>query len=175
MVPRSGAFGQAPETDLIEASAEHVRENAGDPARLEQQDVAMPTVMSDESTSVKRGAVAEADDEDRARLRCKFEGKRSQRHDMRETSWNPRPRPGHRVRSALLLVPEARLHKGARVLLHRGSWLQCWVWSARDCSQGEVAESVVKFALLFPSSELDLQFKVAFDEVRALNREWLGI
>ena len=52
---------------------------------------------------------------------------------------------------------------------------KCWVWSARDRSQGEDAESVVKFALLFPSSELALQFKVAFDEVRALNWERLGI
>ena len=52
---------------------------------------------------------------------------------------------------------------------------KCWVWSARDRSQGEDAESVVMFALLFSSSELALQFKVAFDEVRALNRERLGI
>ena len=51
----------------------------------------------------------------------------------------------------------------------------CWVWSARDRSQGDDAESVVKIALPFPTSELALQFKVAFDEVRVLNREWLGI
>ena len=42
----------------------------------------MPTAMPDESTSVKRGAVAEADEEERARLRRKSEGKRGQQSDM---------------------------------------------------------------------------------------------
>ena len=47
-----------------------------------------------------------------------------------------------------------------------------WVWTVRDRSQGGDAETVVKFALLFP---LALQFKVAFDGARALNRVRLGI
>ena len=40
--------------------------NVDDPAPLEQQDVAMLTAVSGESTSVKRRAVARADDEERA-------------------------------------------------------------------------------------------------------------
>ena len=55
-----------------------------DPALLEQQDVAMLVDVSGESTFVKRGAVAVADDEERARLRRKSEGKRGQKHDMRD-------------------------------------------------------------------------------------------
>ena len=49
--------------EVEEAWAPVVRENAGNTAPLEQQDFATPTAMSDESTSVKRGTVAEADDE----------------------------------------------------------------------------------------------------------------
>ena len=37
--------------EVEEARVPVVRENAGDPAPLEQQDVAMPTAMSGESTS----------------------------------------------------------------------------------------------------------------------------
>ena len=81
------------ELEVEEAQAPVVRENAGDPAPLEQQDVAMPTAISGESTSVKCGAVAKADDEERARLRLRFEGKRSQKHDM-EVTMAPRTRPG---------------------------------------------------------------------------------
>ena len=50
------------------------RENDGDPALVEQQDV--------ESASVERGSDAVADNEERARLRLRAEGKRSQEHDI---------------------------------------------------------------------------------------------
>ena len=52
---------------------------------------------------------------------------------------------------------------------------KCWVWTARGRSQGEDAETVVKFARLFPSSELAQHFKVAFDGARALHWERLAI
>ena len=70
----------------------------------------MPTAMSNESTSVKRGAVVEADDEERARLKRKSVGKRGQRHDMRdilETQAKTRarlePRRGQKRQSTRLL------------------------------------------------------------------------
>ena len=51
-------------------------ENADGPAHLEQQDVAMRTAVSGESTSVKRGAVAGAG--------LRSERKRGQKHDILE-------------------------------------------------------------------------------------------
>ena len=45
---------QDAEPEVEEAQAPVVRETAGDPAPLSQQDIAMPTAMSDESTSVKK-------------------------------------------------------------------------------------------------------------------------
>ena len=47
--------------------------------------LAMLTAMFGESTSVKRGAVAEADDEERALLMLKSEGKRGQKHNVKDT------------------------------------------------------------------------------------------
>ena len=70
-----------------------VREDEGDPALLERQDAEMPVEAPLESASVKRGQDAEADNEERARLRVRAEGKRGQKHDMQEC-WNPRPRRG---------------------------------------------------------------------------------
>ena len=52
---------------------------------------------------------------------------------------------------------------------------KCWALTGRGRSPGEDAKTVVEFALLFPSSELALQFKVDFDAARALNWERLGI
>ena len=60
-------------------------ENADDPAPLEEKDVPMPSAGSGEFTSVKRGAVAVADAEERARLRLRSEGKRGQNHDIEDT------------------------------------------------------------------------------------------
>ena len=59
-----------------------VREEEGDPALLGQQDVEMPVEVSGESAFVKRGVDAVADNEDRARLRNRVEGKRGQKHDI---------------------------------------------------------------------------------------------
>ena len=47
------------------------REDQGDPALLEQQDVEMLVEVSGESASVQRGADAVADNEERARLRLR--------------------------------------------------------------------------------------------------------
>ena len=51
------------EPNVVEAWTPVVRVNTGDPAPLEQHDIAIRTAMSDESTSVIRGAVSEVDDE----------------------------------------------------------------------------------------------------------------
>ena len=61
-----------------------MRENASDLALLEQQDVEMPVDISSVSASVKRGADAVADDEERGRLRVRPEGKRGQQHHVQE-------------------------------------------------------------------------------------------
>ena len=51
---------------------------------LEQQDVEMPVEVCGEPASVKRGADAVADSEERARLRPRAEGKRGQKHDTQD-------------------------------------------------------------------------------------------
>ena len=56
----------------------------GDPALQEQQDVEMPVEVPGGSASVKRGADAVADTEERARLRLRAEGPRGQKHDMQD-------------------------------------------------------------------------------------------
>ena len=58
--------------------------NEGDPARVEQQDVEMPVETPVESASVKSGSDVVADNEERARLRLRAEGKRSQKHDIQD-------------------------------------------------------------------------------------------
>ena len=69
------------------------RKNEGDPAPLEQQDVEMPVETLGESASLKRGSDAVADNEERARLRLRAEGKRKEaRNTIFKTYWNPRPR-----------------------------------------------------------------------------------
>ena len=55
------------------------RENEGDPAPQEQQDVEILGEALVESASVKRGSDAVADNEERARLRLRAEGKRGQK------------------------------------------------------------------------------------------------
>ena len=69
------------------------RENEGDPAPQERQDVEMLVEAPVESPSVKRGSDAVADNEERARARLRAEGKRGQKHDMQDVM-DPRPRRG---------------------------------------------------------------------------------
>ena len=61
------------EPELQGDQAKVGREDEGDPALLEEQDAEMPVEVS--SASVKRGADAVDDDEERARLRVRAEGK----------------------------------------------------------------------------------------------------
>ena len=63
-----------PEVEVDRAPV--ARENEGDPAPLERQDV--------ESASVKRGSDAVADNDERARLRLRAEGKRGQKHEKQD-------------------------------------------------------------------------------------------
>ena len=77
------------------------RENEGDPAPLEQQDVEMPVETPGESASVKRGSDAVADNEERARLRLRAESKRGHKHekqDVLEPQAKTKARPGLRRR-----------------------------------------------------------------------------
>ena len=60
-----------------------------DPALLKQLDVGMLVETLGESASVKRGAEAAADNEERARLRLRAEGKRGQTHDMQDVLGAP--------------------------------------------------------------------------------------
>ena len=77
----------------IEANGAPVAmENEGLPAPRQQQDVEMPVEAPVESASVKRGAAAVADNEQRARLRLGAEGKRGQKDDVHDV--HPRPRRG---------------------------------------------------------------------------------
>ena len=69
----------------IEANRASVaRENDGEPAPLERQDVEMPVEAPVKSASVRRGLDAVADNEERARLRLRVERKRGQKHDMQD-------------------------------------------------------------------------------------------
>ena len=63
------------EPEIKENRAPVARENEGDPAPQERQDVEMPVEAPVESASVKRGSDAVADNEERARLRLRAEGK----------------------------------------------------------------------------------------------------
>ena len=77
----------------IEANRAPVaRENKGDPAPQERQDVEMLVDTPGESASVKRGSDAVADTEERARLRLRAAGKKEARNTIYKTYWNPRPR-----------------------------------------------------------------------------------
>ena len=60
------------------------RENEGNPAAVEQQDVEMTVETPVEPASVERGSDAVADKEERARLRLRAKGKRGQKHDMQD-------------------------------------------------------------------------------------------
>ena len=60
------------------------REKEGDPAPQERQDVEMPVEAPGESASVKRGSDAVADNEERARLQLRAQGKRGQKHDVQD-------------------------------------------------------------------------------------------
>ena len=60
------------------------REVEDDPTLLEQQGVEIPVEVSGESAFVKRGADAVADNEERARFRLGAEGKRGQKHDIKD-------------------------------------------------------------------------------------------
>ena len=52
--------------------------------RQRRQDVEMPVEAPAESASVKRGSEAVADNEERARLRLRAEGKRGKKHDVQD-------------------------------------------------------------------------------------------
>ena len=67
------------------------RENDGDLALLEQQDVEMPVEAFAESASVKRGSDDVADNEERARLRLQHDAKEA-RNTICKTYWNSRLR-----------------------------------------------------------------------------------
>ena len=69
-----------PEIEANRAPA--ARENGGDPAPQERQDVVMSAEEPAGSASVESGSDAVADNEERARLRLRAEGKRGQKHDM---------------------------------------------------------------------------------------------
>ena len=62
------------------------------PTLLEQQDVEMPMEVPGESATVKRGADAVADDEERPRLGLKRLKASEARNTTCKMSWNPRPR-----------------------------------------------------------------------------------
>ena len=78
----------------------------GDAEPLEKQDVEMLVEAPAASASVKRGSDAVADNEERARLRLRAEGKRGQKHDMQDvlelqarTKVRPEPRRGQKRES----------------------------------------------------------------------------
>ena len=80
------------------------------PAPQERQDVEMPVEAPAESASVKRGSDAAADNEERARLRLRAEGKRGQKHNMQDaqepqakTRARLEPRRGQKRESTQLL------------------------------------------------------------------------
>ena len=75
-----------PEVELHHALV--ARENEGDPAPVEQQDVEMPVETPVESASVRRGSDAVDDNEERACLRLRAEGKLT----TYKMYWNHRPR-----------------------------------------------------------------------------------
>ena len=91
----------------IEANgAPFARENEGDPAPQERQDVQMPVEAPFEPASVQRGSDAVVDNEDRARFRLGAEGKRGQKHDIQDvlkpqakTRVRPEPRRGQKRES----------------------------------------------------------------------------
>ena len=81
-------------------------ENEGDPVLQEQREVEMPVEASVEFASVKRGSDAAADDEERARLRVRAEGKRGQEHERQDalepqvkTRARLEPRRGRRAKA----------------------------------------------------------------------------
>ena len=81
-------------------------ENEADSAPQERQEVEMPVEASVESASVKRGSDAAADDEERARLRLRAEGKRGPKHDIQDvlepqvkTRARLEPRRGRRAKA----------------------------------------------------------------------------
>ena len=78
------SFEQGLESKWKGDRAPVVREDEGDPTLLEQQDVEMPVEVSGGSASVKRGADAVANNEERARLRLAAESKRGQTHDIQD-------------------------------------------------------------------------------------------
>ena len=94
---------RGPLWDVIETGAEA--------ASQERQDVEMPVEAPVESAFVKRGSDAVADNEERARLRPRAEGKRGQKHDMQDVL-DPQakmrarlePRRGQKLESTQLVV-----------------------------------------------------------------------
>ena len=72
------------EREVVVDRASVAKENDGDPAPREQQDVEMSVETPVESASVTRGVDAVADNEEHARLRLRAEGKRGQKHDMQD-------------------------------------------------------------------------------------------
>ena len=100
--------------------AKVARENDGNPALQERQDVEMPAEAPVESACVKRGSDAVADNEARARLRLRAEGKRGQKHDMQD-------------------VPEPQVQTRARLEPRRSqkreSTQPFLIWRKRSCGQ----------------------------------------
>ena len=103
------------------------RENEGDPARLEQQDVELPVEAPGESASVKRGSEAVADNEERARLRLSAEGKRGQKYDKQDvlepqakTKARLEPRRGQK-RESTQLFPDLEEEVPSKVPVVSGS------------------------------------------------------
>ena len=84
--------GRDVEPEIGAKRASVARENAGEPAPQERQDVEMLVDAPAESASVKRGSDAVADNEERARLRLRADA----RNMICKTCWNPRPRRGPR-------------------------------------------------------------------------------
>ena len=76
--------GRDVEPEVEANRAPVARENEGDPTPQERQYVEMPVEALAESASVKRGSDAVADNEERARLRLRAEGKKGQKHDMQD-------------------------------------------------------------------------------------------
>ena len=115
----------------IEANRAPVaRESEGDPAPQEQrQDVEMRVEAPVESASVKRGSDAVADNEERARLRLRAEGKRGQKHDMQD-----------------VLEPQAKTT--ARLEPRRGQKREAHTTFPRSGGRGHVDSSCKRVALL---------------------------
>ena len=83
---------EEPENEANRASV--ARENEGDLAHQERQDVEMLVEAPVESASVKCRSDAVADNEESARVRLRSRGQKEARNTICKTYWNPRPRRG---------------------------------------------------------------------------------